>query len=65
MSVTDASVLDEAVRRFPVLISTMRVLASHGIDVSQCFFLSDDVVSAVRSEYRRILAERAKGRVSQ
>lgn len=57
----DRSALDEAVRRFPVVVLRARSLPRYSV------VTVDDVVNpadaaAIRHEYRLILAERAKQR---
>lgn len=59
----DTQVLDEAVRRFPVLLSNMgqvrRVVGSGWEDWLRAM-LSKQAVRDIRSEYHRIVAEKAR-----
>lgn len=59
----DRSALDQAVRRFPVVVKRARAywpMLCSRLDVRIDCVASPDEVAAIRREYRLILAERAK-----
>jgi hypothetical protein len=58
--VIDVYALDEAVRRFPMLLDYARIALARGARLVEC--VPAHYYSAVLAEYRLVLADREKGR---